>query len=102
MLSNFLIFLVIGLFVAMLFLNVYFRVKVLKSYRFLIKNRVEFTVTELFNKKKMEAEVYTKYPQFKKEIDSFARHIRYSVNMAIVLIFLITLFGGILMYFRHD
>ncbi|MBK7427156.1 MAG: hypothetical protein IPI60_09040 [Saprospiraceae bacterium] len=102
MLFNFLIFLVIGLFVAMLFLNVYFRVKVLKAYRFLIKNRVEFTVKEIFNKKKMEAEVYPKYPQYTKEIDSFARHIRYSVNMAIVLIFLITLFGGILMYFRHE
>lgn len=96
-----LIFLVIGLFVALLFLNVYFRVKVLKKYRYLVNNRVEFTTSDIFNKKRMEEEVVVKYPQHREEILGFARHIKYSVNIAIFLIVLITLFGGILMYFRE-
>ena len=51
-----LISIVIGLFVAMLFVNVYFRVKVLKSYRKLIKARVEFGAAHLFNKEKNKQE----------------------------------------------
>ncbi|MEZ4982255.1 MAG: hypothetical protein R2769_11850 [Saprospiraceae bacterium] len=47
-----LITIVIGLFVAMLFVNVYFRVKVLKTYKVLVKNRVEFGAAHIFNKKK--------------------------------------------------
>lgn len=96
-----LITIVIGLFVAMLFVNIYFRVKVLKSYKKLVQNRVEFGVAHLFNKSKMEAEIYPKYPHMQTEIDTFVRHIQYSIRMATVLVTLITLFGGILMYYRN-
>ena len=96
-----LIFLVIGLFAAMLFLNVYFRVKVFRTYRILVQNRVEFGASHIFNKQKMEQEILPKYPQFRTEITTFVRHMRYSIRMATVLIFLITLFGAILMYFRE-
>lgn len=95
-----LISLIIGLFVAMLFLNVYFRIKVLKSYKILVQNQVEFNASHLFNKKKMEEEIYPKYPNMKKEIMTFVSHLRYSIRMATVLITLITLFGAVLMYYR--
>ena len=95
-----LLFGVIAAFAAMLFLNVYFRVKVLKSYKTLVKNRVQFGAAHLFNKKKMDEEIIPKYPEMRKEIETFTRHLRYSIRMATVLIALITLFGGILMYFR--
>lgn len=92
---------VIGLFVAMLFLNVYFRVKVLRTYRKLVENRVEFGAAHLFNRDKMEAEILPRYPHMRREIETFASHMRYSIRMATVLIALITLFGAILMYFRE-
>lgn len=95
-----LIALVWGLFGAMLFLNLYFRIRVLKTYKRLVQNRVEFGASHLFNRKKMEEEVYPKYPQMKPDIEVFVKHIRYSIRMATVLIVLITLFGAILMYFR--
>ena len=95
-----LITIVIGLFIAMLFVNVYFRVKVLKTYKILVKNRVEFGAAHLFNKKKMEEEIFPKYPHMKEEIQTFSSHMQYSIRMATVLIVLITLFGGILMYYR--
>ncbi len=95
-----LISIVIGLFIAMLFLNVYFRIKVLKSYKKLVQNRVEFGAAHLFNRKKMSEEIYPKYPDMQQEIETFVNHIRYSMRMATVLIALITLFGAILMYYR--
>lgn len=95
-----LISLVIGLFIAMLFLNLYFRAKVLKTYRQLVKNRVEFGAAHLFNKQKMAEEIIPKYPHMQTQIETFASHMQYSIKMATVLITLITLFGGILMYYR--
>lgn len=95
-----LIFLVIGLFVAMLFLNVYFRVKVMKSYKKLVQNRVQFGAAHIFSKAKMEEEILPKYPGMQDDIRTFVNHMQYSIKMATVLIVLITLFGAILMYFR--
>ena len=91
---------IIGLFVAMLFLNVYFRAKVLKVYGVLVRNRVQFEAVHIFNRKKLEEEVLPRYPQFRQEIETFIRHMRYSIKMASVLIALITAFGAVLMYFR--
>ena len=96
----FLITLVLGLFAAMVFVNVYFRVKVLKTYKTLVKNRVEFGAAHVFNKKKMEAEIFPRYPHMKEEIQTFVNHMQYSIRMATVLIALITLFGAVLMYYR--
>ena len=95
-----LISVVIGLFVAMLFVNVYFRVRVLKVYKILVQNEVEFGAKHIFNKERMEADIIPKYPNQKENIELFVRHMQYSIRMATVLIFLITLFGAILMYYR--
>ncbi|MBK8564741.1 MAG: hypothetical protein IPN76_15755 [Saprospiraceae bacterium] len=96
-----LMFFIIGLFVAMLFLNVYFRAKVLKTYGRLVRNRVEFKPAHVFNRKKMEEEVLPKYPNMRQDILDFSNHMQYSIKMASVLIALITLVGAILMYFRE-
>ncbi|MEY4203754.1 MAG: hypothetical protein RL013_1457 [Bacteroidota bacterium] len=95
-----LITIVIGLFVAMLFVNLYFRAKVFKVYGILVRNKVEFGATHIFNRKKLEEEILPRYPQFQNEIETFIKHMRNSIRMASVLLLLITLFGGILMYFR--
>lgn len=98
---NLLMAIVIGLFVAMLFLNLYFRAKVFKVYGILVRNKVEFGAAHIFNRQKLEAEILPRYPQFKNEIEAFIRHMRYSIRMATVLLLLVTLFGGLLMYFRE-
>jgi len=94
-----LVFLVIGLFVAILFLQFYFRMKVLKVYRVLVQHRVQFQPGDLFHKDRL-ATVKERYPQRAEDIQLFADHLMYSVRMASILIVLITVFGGILMYFR--
>jgi hypothetical protein len=95
-----LVSIVIGLFVAMLFLNVYFRARVLKVYGVLTRNKVEFGAAHIFNRARLEKEILPRYPQFRDEIETFIRHMRYSIRMASVSIALITAFGAILMYFR--
>lgn len=97
-----LISIIIALFAAMLFINVYFRVKVLKSYKRLVQNRVEFGAAHLFNRQRMEKEILPRYPAMRQDILDFSNHMQYSIKMASVLIALITLFGAVLMYFRHD
>jgi hypothetical protein len=96
-----LISLVWGLFAAMLFLNIYIRVKAFKYYRKLVEARVEFGATHILNEKKMEEEIYPQYPKNVEDIKAFTGHIRKSIRMATVLIALITLFGAILMYYRN-
>ncbi len=98
----FLVSLIIGLFVAMLFVNVYFRVRVFKSYKILVQNDVEFDATHMFNKEKMAKEIFPKYPDQQENIEIFVNHIQYSIKMASVLAALITLFGGVLMWYRYE
>lgn len=45
-----LISIVIGLFVAMLFVNLYFRAKVLRAYGVLVRNKVEFGAAHIFSR----------------------------------------------------
>ncbi|MBI1227492.1 MAG: hypothetical protein GC192_19830 [Bacteroidetes bacterium] len=94
-------FFLIGLFLAMLFVNVYFRAKVLKTYGRLVKNRVEFGAAHVFNRKKMEEEILPKYPDQRQDILDFSNHMQYSIKMASVLIALITAMGALLMYFNN-
>ena len=98
--AGILMFFVVAVFLALLFVNLYFRYKVLKSYRILIQNRVEFEAKWVLNEKRMETEVIPNHPQMANEIRDFSKHIRYSLKIASILITLITILGAILMYYR--
>lgn len=95
-----LITIVIGLFVTMLFLNVYFRVKVLRAYKELVQARVDFTPRQIFSSRLIEEELVPQYPGQADAIRNFSGYLIRSIRMATVLIALITLFGAILMYYR--
>ncbi|TVR86688.1 MAG: hypothetical protein EA411_09825 [Saprospirales bacterium] len=92
-----LIYVIIALFAAVLILNLYFRLKVFKQYRNLVRNEVQFKTRDIFNSETMEREVYPKYPEHEESIRKFVRYIRFSIRMAIILIVLITVFAALLM-----
>lgn len=94
-------FLIIALFIGVLFINIYFRVKVLKVYKRLVQAEVQFDARDVFNMKHVEESIIPKYPNHADDIRAFMNHIRYSVRLASVLVALITLFGAILMYYRE-
>lgn len=96
-----LITLIIAAFIALLFLNVYFRVKVIKIYRVLVKNNIEFGAKHVFNDKKLKEEVLPMYPEHQEDILNFAKHLKFSTRMASVLFALICLFGFVLMRYGN-
>lgn len=91
---------VIGLFVVLLGLNLYFRTKVLRVYRQLYQRRVQFDGSHIFSKAKMEAEIIPKYPESAALIRQFTSHIRYSIRIAIVLVLLISIASYLLYVYR--
>lgn len=95
-----LITIVICLFLAMLFVNIYFRAKVIGAYKELVRDEVDFTAGQIFSSRRVEEEVVPAYPKNAVAIRNFSRYLRLSIRMATVLLFLITVFGGILMYYR--
>lgn len=94
--SSFPIILIIALFAALLFFNVYFRVKVFKHYKYLVQNRVDFSLKHLLDDKKMAAEILSKHPGHKEHILAFANNIRNSVYIAGALIVLISLLAYVI------
>jgi hypothetical protein len=95
-----LVTIIIALFLAMLFVNLYFRAKVLKAYRILVRARVDFTASQIMSERRMEEEVVPAYPEQAQAIRDFSNYLRRSIRMATVLLVLITLFGGVLMWYR--
>jgi len=87
-------------FAGLVFVNIYIRVKVLRLYRKLVKNEVQFETSDLLNIERMETEIVPKYPEDANTIRQFVRHIKYSIRIAICIIILISIFGGLLMYYR--
>jgi len=99
--QSLLLTIVIALFVAMLAVNLYFRAKVLRAYRKLIMNRVDFTPGQIFSTARVEDEIIPAYPEQAQEIRDFSNYLRRSIQMTTVLMALITAFGGILMWYRN-
>jgi len=95
-----LVVLIISLVLALLVVNVYFRAKVLKHYKGLVQANVEFDLSHILNKEKMEAEVIPKYPSSSKDIRTFVHHLKVSFRIGMALFVLISLFGLVLMRYR--
>ncbi|MEM8583155.1 MAG: hypothetical protein AAGF87_02740 [Bacteroidota bacterium] len=88
------------LFASMLGLNIYFRVKVLKAYKALVQNRVDFSPRQIMSKRRVEEEIIPDYPNHADLIRQFSDNLHKSIRMGTVLLLLITLFGGVLMWYR--
>lgn len=96
---NILIVLVLSAFAAILVLNFYFRARVLRAYRHLVQNRIQFQATDVFSAAKIDA-IVAQHPEHEVHIRKFMNNIRRSVQLASVLIMLITAFAAILMFSR--
>ena len=90
---NIVLLVITSLFIVLLFLNLYFRIKLLKIYRKLVEGQVEFPTSMLFKPRQLEEEIVPKYPSYKDEILSFSKHLNTSLRIAFV-VFVIALFIG--------
>ncbi len=89
-----------GLMFVFLVLNVYFRIKVWKHYKELLRYKVEFPTRYIVDTKKLKEEIVPKYPEAEKAILGFSRHIQISLRIASILLMLITLFAAINYYYK--
>lgn len=94
------VYFIAGLFLALLFVNLFFRWKVIKVYKKLVQNRVQFDAMDVFKSSRTMEPVYQKFPNQKNDIADFIRYIRFSVGIAILIVVLITLLGLVLHYNR--
>lgn len=83
-------------------MNVYYRLKVIRTLKILRQKNIQFDADMVYNEKKLQSLLADSPADSKQSISDFAKYIRYSMVMAILLILLITLFGGVLMYFRKN
>jgi len=90
---NLVLLVVTSLFIVLLFLNLYFRIKLLKTYRKLMEGEVEFPTSMIFKTRQLKEEIVPKYPEYEEEIISFSRHLNISIRIAFV-VFVIALFIG--------
>ncbi|MFK8054709.1 MAG: hypothetical protein AB8F78_01210 [Saprospiraceae bacterium] len=86
-------------FLGMLFINVFFRARVLKAYKKLVKGGVEFEGGDMLTQARIE-ELVLRYPAQEEPIRQFTGGIRNTMSLASGLIVLITLLGGVLMWYR--
>lgn len=84
---------IIGLFCLLVFMNLYFRVRVFKLYKKLVQNKVEFSTSHIWNAKKMEDEVISKHPKHEKDIRLFVQRMKQSLLIGLGIILAIAIAG---------
>ena len=97
---NLLFVLIVAAFIAMLAVNVFFRVKVLKLYKYMVQHNIQFNSRHFFSRDRMEEEVLSRYPEHREHIERFVYLIKQSITLASGLIVIILAFGYMLMKFR--
>lgn len=96
--GSLLFYLLAGLVLAGIFINVYFRVKVWKLYKKVEENRIQLGAGHIFNKSRREAELYPRYERYRELIESFCGSIVYSIKVAIFILLSILVIGLIFIY----
>ena len=81
--------LIISMFVGLFLINILFRAKVMKSYKYLIKNDIRFSVKDVLSKSRMENDILPLYPKHREEITNFVHLMRTSLLLSFGVIVLI-------------
>lgn len=92
-------FLLIGFVVSLLFLNLFFRVKVLKLYRHLVNNRIQFEAKHMLDQSRLESEIIPQYPEHADQIREFVRKVRLSITIASLIFICIVSMGLLMKYY---
>ena len=79
--------------ILVLLLNVTLRVYVLKLYRRLVRDEVDFDPVHFFNEKRLAEEILPKYPEHEDEIRRFVRLVKLSMTMASIILVIILYLG---------
>lgn len=90
--------LIISMFVGLFAINIYFRAKVMKAYKYLVQNDIKFSAMDILSNAKMENTVLPRYPMHQAEIRNFVDLMKRSLMLSIGVIVLIIVIGLIYHY----
>ena len=90
---KYLMIVVISIFVVLLVINLFFRIKILRIYHRLVAGEVDFPPSYILNKEKLQNEIVPKYPSHEKDIMGLHKVLKTSLSVAFV-VFIISLFIG--------
>lgn len=82
---------VIIAFVLIILINLYFRIKVIKHYKYLINNRIEFNLGDIFNSKNLEKVIQDQNADHRYHISSFAKYLKIGVYLTCAVVVLIAI-----------
>ncbi len=95
-----LISITLGTFGLLLLANIYFRIHTFRTFNQLSKKGVAFTRAHVFDTALMEREVLVKHPNERALIQKHVRSMKASANISVLCMVVITICGGVLMYYR--
>lgn len=90
-----------GLVGAMIFINIYFRLKVIRIYKILMQKGISVSAGQLVSKEKMEKELTVKFPEQKELLLDLRKQIIRSLALAATL-WLIVLVIGLVVYLTRN
>ncbi len=88
------------MFVGLFVINIYFRAKVMKAYKYLIQNDIKFSAMDVLSKSKLKNKVLPSYPQHTAQINNFVSLMRRSLTLSLGVIVLIIVIGLVVQFFQ--
>lgn len=98
--ENTLIGITIGTFGFLLLANIYFRIKTFRTFKQLAEKGVAFSREHVYDKERMQREVISRHPEHKALIQKHVNSMKASMNISFLCVVVLTICGGVLMYFR--
>lgn len=84
----------------LLIMNVFFRIKTFRTFKKLVDKGVSFGKQHVIDTQKLEQEVLKKYPEHQELIMAHVNSMKMSMRVSVLCMFVLTLCGGALMYYR--
>lgn len=94
------IFTCLFVFAILLIANVYFRIKSFRTFKKLADGGVGFNRAHFLDKEKLKNEVLARFPQHEKLIVQHIKSMKVSMSISAVCVFVLTVCGAVLMYYR--
>jgi ABC-type maltose transport system permease subunit len=95
-----LVTLTIVVFGILLVANIFFRIKTFRTFKKLAELGVSFSKEHMLNKEKLYTEVVAQFPQHEKLILQHLNSMKLSLRISTMCIFVLTVCGAVLMYYR--
>lgn len=100
--QNTLVTILVATFGILLVANVFFRIKTFRTFQRLADAGVAIGRQHLFNAVLLEKEVLERHPQHRDLIRAHVNSLKLSLRISSLCMVVITLCGGVLMYYRNQ